>query len=479
MGSENGTDTDRADAPAAWDEHVLLDELRTHRRALHRIPELGFDLSRTLAYIERALEPLTCEVSHPCPSCICAFFDCGAKRAVAIRADMDALPITEATGCNFASEHEGCMHACGHDAHMAMVLACASALDRELRGCGGSRAEAADATDAAHAGVSAPAPLLPRNVLFVFQPAEETTGGAKTVCESGVFERYRVDCIFGFHVWPDLPTGVVASRPGPLLARSSETHVHIQGASTHIAKTYGVADADSHDAALAAAQFLVESRRLMELLNAEEPCICRFGQVKAGTVCNAVAGEAHLAGSLRVFSDAMFARAKAGLREVLERACVATGCAGEIDFAEGYPPVTNDEALFARVERVLPELMLVDEPLLIAEDFAFYQRHLPGVFFLLGVGEPDERGAEKCEPDKRSAAPAPDVAAVPGFIASPSSDAASASSSDLAVVPDSVPAVFDAGLGVAHSALHTDTFIFDERILLQGVSTYNCLIHAI
>ena len=392
------------------DQDVSLAELVRYRRDLHRIPELDFELPQTIAYIESVLEPLACEVTHPCRGCVCAFFDAGAARTTAIRADMDALPITEATCCAFASEHEGCMHACGHDAHMAMALAAATYVDRKLREHPGS---------------------LPRNVLFVFQPAEETTGGAKTVCESGVFERYRVDRIFGFHVWPDLPAGTVASCPGPLLARSSETHVAIHGESTHIAKTYGVADAASHDAMLAAARFVVRERELMGRLGAEEPCICKFGELIAGTVCNAVAGEARLAGSLRVFSDDMFDRARAELRDLLDRVCASAGCAGEIDFAEGYPPVTNDAALYELAVRALPELQRVEEPLLIAEDFAFYQRHLPGVFFLLGVGEPES-----------------------GTRASNVGD-----------------------LGVAHSALHTDTLMFDERLLLPGLSAYQRLVH--
>ena len=163
-----------------------LQELRRYRRDLHRIPELDFDLPQTIAYIEGVLAPLACEVTHPCPSCVCAFFDAGvdAAHATAIRADMDALPIAEATGAAFASTHPGKMHACGHDGHMAMALAAATYVDRTIREQPGA---------------------IRRNVLFVFQPAEETTGGAKTVCESGVFERYGADRIFGFHVWPDLP----------------------------------------------------------------------------------------------------------------------------------------------------------------------------------------------------------------------------------------------------------------------------------
>ena len=145
-----------------------LQELRRYRRDLHRIPELDFDLPQTIAYIEGVLAPLACEVTHPCPSCVCAFFDAGvdAAHATAIRADMDALPIAEATGAAFASTHPGKMHACGHDGHMAMALAAATYVDRTIREQPGA---------------------IRRNVLFVFQPAEETTGGAKTVCESGVF----------------------------------------------------------------------------------------------------------------------------------------------------------------------------------------------------------------------------------------------------------------------------------------------------
>lgn len=391
---------------------ALLAELRRHRRALHRIPELDSELPQTLDYIEGVLGQLDCKIVHPCDACVCAYFDLAGEGAptTAIRADMDALPVSEATGAGFASQHEGKMHACGHDAHMAMALAAAAYVDR------------------AHKTGEA---QFKRNVLFVFQPAEETTGGAKTVCESGVFETFGADRIFGFHVWPDLSAGTVASCAGPLLARSSETHIHITGASTHIAKTYGVADEDSHDAALAAARFLLSERELMEWLGATEPCICKFGLVQAGGVCNAVAGEAHVAGSLRVFSDAMFERAKGEIERVLAEACEQYGCSYSIDFAEGYPPVCNDAALYEQAAAALPKLQEVKEPLLIAEDFAFYQRHLPGVFFLLGVGAPvgaaNERDAEGC----------------PAY---------------------------------ATSALHAADFIFDESLLVQGVNVYKRLL---
>lgn len=354
------------------DERDIARDLRRFRRDLHRIPELDRDLPLTIAYIESVLSRLGCEVLHPCESCVCALFHGGiedgrTKRAsLAIRADMDALPIAEETGVAFSSEHDGRMHACGHDAHMAMALATAVAVDRMAR-----------------------EGRLGRDVLFVFQPAEETTGGARSVCESGVFERCGVGGIVGFHVWPDLPAGTIASRPGALLARSSETHVRIQGSARHIAKTLGLSDAHSHDAALAAATFLIDAHGLMDGLALEEPCLCRFGLVRAGTVCNAVAGDALVSGSLRVFSDDMFDRAREGLRCALRGACERFGCAGEIDFAAGYPPVVNDVGMLDWVESAVPDVARLPDPLLIAEDFAFYQRRLPGVFLLLGVGEED------------------------------------------------------------------------------------------
>ena len=169
----------------------------------------------------------------------------------------------------------------------------------------------------------------------------------------------------------------------------------------------------------------------MDELGTDEPCIGKFGLLQAGTVCNAVAGEAHVAGSLRVFTDDMFDRARECVRRVLDEACAATGCTYDLDFAEGYPPVDNDPELFVNVAPALPELQLVDEPLLIAEDFAFYQRHLTGVFFLLCTGVPEAQ----VNPMDADGCPA-----------------------------------------YAMSALHTDTMLFDEEILLKGLDVYKRLL---
>lgn len=337
------------------------------RRDLHRIPELDFDLTETIAYVSRVLEGLSCEVFSPCRSTVCAWFDLGRTSAIALRADMDALPVNEMTGAPYASGRAGRMHACGHDGHVAMLLAVATWLDRVVLG-----QEPTTCADE-----------LPRNVLLVFQPAEETTGGARLVCESGVFERYAADRIFGFHLWPDLPSGTVASRPGALLARSSEVTATFAGVASHIARWQ-----EGRDALAAATRFVPSAEAACGrlALKGGEPCLLRFGRLEAGSVRNAIAAHARAEGSLRVFSDAMFDRSREVIASLAENAARTEGCSVELTFSEGYPPVVNDPQLFSAVERALPGLARIEEPLLIAEDFSFYQRALPGVFLLLGTG---------------------------------------------------------------------------------------------
>lgn len=359
-----------------------LAALTRWRRDLHRIPELDFELPETTAYVRGVLDGLSCEVWGPCAGALCAYFDLGRPETVALRADMDALPVAEATGAPYASERPGRMHACGHDGHMAMALGAATWVDRVMAGREpGTRAED-----------------LPRNVLLVFQPAEETTGGARVVCESGVFGRVGATRIFGFHLWPDLPAGALASRPGPLLARSSETTVSFHGRSSHIARWQ-----EGADALAAAARFVPSAEAMCGRLSREkgEPCLLRFGRLEAGTVRNAIAGEARAEGSLRVFSDEMFDRARGALRTLAEGAARTEGCTVDVTFSEGYPPVDNDAELFSLVERALPEMGRVEEPLLISEDFAFYQRCLPGAFLLLGTGTGIALHADRFDFDER------------------------------------------------------------------------------
>ena len=332
---------------------------REYRRALHRIPELGFDLPETTAFVQRVLAPLPCTVTSPAPGAIAAFFDAGRAETFAFRADMDALPICEKSAAVYTSRHAGQMHACGHDGHTAMLLSFAEYL-----------AEHPEA--------------LQKNALLLFEPAEETTGGAKAICDCGLFERYAVAAVFGTHLWPGLAAGKIATRAGGVMACSCEANVIFTGKSSHIAKA-----AQGADALEAASRFLCAVYDAVDQMPQGEKRLLKFGQLSAGTVRNALAERATLAGSLR----AMSAAGKDALqREVClaaEAAARRTGCTVQASFSEGYPAVENDPALTERVLAALGARYDIEdaEPALTAEDFSFYGQKAPAVFFRLGLGD--------------------------------------------------------------------------------------------
>lgn len=337
-----------------------MDSVITYRRLLHRIPELDSDLPETTAFVQSKLEPLRCHILNPIRSSVCAFFDAGKPETVAFRADMDALPETEETGLPFASEHPGKMHACGHDGHIAIALALADYVNAHLE-------------------------ELPRNVLFLFQPAEETTGGAGRLCETGILERRKVRRVFGLHLWPGLPAGTVWAKPGPQMARASQITVWITGKSVHISK----AD-EGRDALLAAVELVRQAMAMeKEALPPEEPRVLRFGKLTSGDARNVVSSHSELLGCLRSFSDTSFTLLRRGLDEVCDRVERSTGCDVKLHLNEGYPPVWNHEELFETVRAGLDAnaLSLLPRPALAAEDFSFYQQCVPGVFFFLGVGD--------------------------------------------------------------------------------------------
>ena len=331
------------------------------RRALHRIPELDRDVPKTTAYLRAALEPLNCKLFVPARGSLCAWFDFGKKEAIAFRTDIDALPIHEHTRLPFASEHPGRMHACGHDGHMAILLELARRL---------SQTEA------------------PRyNVLLVFQCAEETTGGAKGLCESGILEAHHVTRVFGLHLWPNLPAGQVFTRPGPLMARSNEVTVTVTGKSVHLSRA-----SQGRDALTAGAEYLRRAYAMVDTLPPEEPRAFLFGKMTSGTVRNAVSGKTVLEGSLRTYREETYRFCKEQLEAIGQDLAAGTGCGVEVYLNEGYPAVWNHEGLYETVCDALgPDApSLLDAPALAAEDFSFYQRAVPGVFFFLGVGQTPE-----------------------------------------------------------------------------------------
>lgn len=323
-----------------------------HRMALHRIPELDRALPETAEYLKTVLSPFGCTLSFPWESAVCAYFDYGRPETVAFRADMDALPICEATGLPFASEHAGKMHACGHDGHMAILLSLAEHLARvRMR--------------------------QTRNVLLIFQPAEETTGGARALCECGILEKHHVTSIYGLHLWPELAKGTVAACAGGQMARSCELTVEIEGKSAHIAHWR-----DGTDALYAASRFLDRAYRLAE----GKTCVLRFGRLESGTVRNAVSAHSRLEGSLRCFDDTLFHTLCAGLDALAAEISRETGCTVRVACSDGYPPMNNDPALLAQARESFPIAEAV--PSYTTDDFSEYERCVPGVYFFLGTGGP-------------------------------------------------------------------------------------------
>ena len=322
---------------------------------MHQIPELNLQLPLTIAYLRTELAGLGCEVFAPTPESLCAWFDFGAETAIAFRADMDALPIEEKTGAAYCSRHPGNMHACGHDGHMAILLELARRLDQRETAC--------------------------RNVLLVFQPAEEATGGARDICDSGVFERYRVEAIFGLHLWPGLEKGRIFSRPGEMMSRSAELDVEIFGKSAHIGRSW-----EGIDSMEAGCLFLQRAYELERSLPGDIRRLLKFGKMESGTVRNALAARTYLGGGLRAFSDEVFFGLRDRLLEIAKDIEESFGCTVEVRTSNGYPAIHNPPELHDRVKAIVP-FEYLPEPSMTTEDFSWYQRYLPGMFFFLGLGD--------------------------------------------------------------------------------------------
>ena len=326
-----------------------------HRRALHRIPELEWNLPKTMSYLKNALSELNCTLVEPVPGALCAWFDFGRESAIAFRADCDALPVAEASGLPYASCHPGQMHACGHDGHMAMLLELARRLSEKE--------------------------TLPHNVLLVFQPAEETPGGAKIICDTGIFETYRVTAIFGAHLWPGLEAGRVFSRRQELMSRSSEVNVDIYGKSAHIAKSK-----EGLDAVWAGAEFYRRAMAMEQALPDGVYRLLKFGKFHSGTARNALSAHTHMEGSLRAFRDEVFQQLRDDLLAIGRDVEAETGCRVEISMSDGYPAILNPDDLFERAGRAA-SFEELEEPSMTSEDFSWYQRYLPGMFFFIGLGD--------------------------------------------------------------------------------------------
>jgi len=280
----------------------------------------------------------------------------GKGRVVAFRADIDALPVKEETGCAFASEHEGYMHACGHDGHMANLLTFAK-------------------------WISDHRSKIFEDVVLIFQPAEETTGGAKPMVDEGVLKDPYVDAIYGMHVMPDVPKGKIATCVGPLMAQTCELDIVIHGQSAHGATPHLGRDA------------ITAMGHLITLLQTSvarcvDPCqqaLVTIGRVQAGDQRNIIANKAVLEGIIRTYSNEVYEGLEARIRDDLKAIEAAFGVKTEMIKRVFYPCVNNDEAQTERVIALLGDRYMPAKPKMTAEDFSYYQLSVPGVFVFCGV----------------------------------------------------------------------------------------------
>ena len=320
-------------------------------RNLQTIPELDRTLPKTLSYIRRCFIPLRCRLLSPTPGALCAFFDFGKKKTVAFRADTDALPIQEDTSLPWKSRHNGNMHACGHDGHTAILLELARKIDRSKS--------------------------MACNVLLIFQPAEETTGGADAICRSGILEQFGVSHLFALHLWPGLDKGHIFSKPGIFMSRCTGIDVSFTGQGGHIADSR-----PGSDALKACCRFYSNTNSIAN----KSPFLLKFGKLTGGTAGNVLCHKAELSGSLRTYEEDTDRKIRAALTNLCSQSAKQTGCSGEIFFHEGYPAVRNDPQLLEKVQKIYP-VRCLDRAYWTGEDFSFYQQKLPGVYFLLGIGD--------------------------------------------------------------------------------------------
>lgn len=344
----------------------LLPAMVERRRHLHRHPELSFMEKETTAFVRHILEELGVELSS-------GKGDIGVigtirgelpGKTVALRADMDALPLQDEKSCEYASQVPGVMHACGHDGHTAILLAVAEYFSRQKE-------------------------KLQGNIRLIFQPAEEVCpGGAVSMIEGGALE--GVNVIYGIHLWTPIPVGTAASAPGPLMASTDEFFIEVHGKGGHGGMPHMAVDSVVAGAALVLQLQSVVSRSIDPL----DPVVVTIGSIQGGTAQNAIAERCRLAGTVRCFREETRSIIRGKIETLTEHTAQAYGANSSVEYMTGYPSLINDQNEFKRflltameVPNLKGELSAQIMP---AEDFAYYLQEVPGCFILVGAGNEDK-----------------------------------------------------------------------------------------
>ncbi len=339
---------------------MLLPELTTIRRRLHQVPEISFDLYKTSEIIKEYLTQYGYQYEIVAHTGIVAVKQGKDPKAIAFRADMDALMVTEKTDVDFASIHPGQMHACGHDGHMTILLGFAKYL---------SQLE-----------------TLNKTVVLIFQPAEEGPGGAKTMVDEGVLTRHNVEAIFGLHIFPGLDEGTIGLARGPLMAQNGEVDIVVNGISSHGAMPHKGADAIVAASNLVLAYQSIISRNLDPL----EPAILTLGSIGGGEARNIIANKVEINGTIRAFNPHSYDTIKTKMNNINKGLEEMYDIKIHMEIRDFYPPVINDDNLYGIALKALNNSQIEQvKPLMLAEDFAFYQQQVPGLFMLLGSKNED------------------------------------------------------------------------------------------
>ena len=331
------------------------------RRQLHRIPEKGFAEFKTQKVITDTLDELGIPYTTERTWVIGMIEGALPGGVVGLRADMDALPIEEPEGCEFRSEHPGMMHACGHDAHVAILLGAAKVL-MSIRD------------------------QLPGKVKLLFQPAEETDGGAEPMVAAGAMENPHVDRVYGLHVMPNLPVGTIETRAGTLNASTDSVRITIHGRAGH-----GAYPERSADAIVCAAQVITTLQTLVSRnLSPISSAVLSIGMISGGTAANIICDSVSMRGTLRTANSEIRAMMKRRIEEVTTGADGVMGCTADVNIIPGYAALVNNGQEAMRIRRVAGRLFGREhavekpEPSMGGEDFSFFSDCAPGAFFHVG-----------------------------------------------------------------------------------------------
>ena len=350
----------------AISDEELNDYIISRRRHFHENPELSFQESSTLAYLKKELEDMGLKVTEIPKGGIFADLACDRPgNSVAVRADIDALPVTEENDLPYVSRNRGVMHACGHDAHMAMLLGVvrmAVARKNELRG----------------------------RIRFMFQRAEERPpGGAVSLISGGVMN--GMDFVIGQHVMSTIPAGKVALFPREAMANADEFTIKIHGKGGH-----GSAPHETIDALMISALYIAEAQTIVSrMIDPQEAGVVTFGTINSGYRYNIIAAHSEMTGTVRTFSEGVRKTIREGLEKLLSRICEAYGATYEFDYQEGYPAVINSPQVTDIIGKAAEEIMgksalIYPKPSMGGEDFAYYLQKIPGAFYFLGVGNQEK-----------------------------------------------------------------------------------------